>query len=863
MKSGIEEELNRLSQISKPSIFAYKGYSIDFVSRLNKLSGNRSTFDLFIDDSFKVKLDEVNHNLTKFLSTCLAYESDILILPYLFLKILDSKLDLKLLNRDITIINNPIHSLYPYEFDHKSSDIEEIISKGGSHKIEENDSLNLMCASVERVGSHDYVTYLDLTEELEIQQIDVESKHEIIFVNNTIGNTIQFDDSGYYDLKWNIFFDEINQDAVITITNDSLNQKILSELSYLQGLYDLNGYNLRLIKKENNLGVRHRPELLHILNEYWQSDQFRTIEFYKNPDQSKEVVNVSQGTIIEKITTESEEASKGNNFNDIFVTAPTGAGKSLLYQIPAIYLAEKHNLITIIISPLIALMEDQVNALEEKGIYNAVFINSNISFTERQKRLDAIHAGHISILYLSPELLLSYSIEHFIGERSIGLFVIDEAHLVTTWGRDFRVDYWFIGNYLKKIRKRSKLKFPITAFTATAAFGGPNDLVFETIESLNMVVRDLFIGKARRDDIEFDIKQTSYNRYEKERENKTIKMVESYVKNNTKALVYFPWTRQLKITYSSIDNYSREYVNTYYGDLYKKDKSDVLENFKMGDLKVVLATKAFGMGVDISDIEEVYHHAPSGSLSDYVQEIGRVARIRGIQGRAKVDFSIEDLRYAKILYGLSSIKDWQVKLTLKKLFQIYLNKKSRNFLVSIEDFSHIFDITQDDCDNKVKSALVLIEQDLIKKYNYPAVIVRPKSLFAEVFCWVRKSRCSEFERKYYKYIDKKIEHNESFIDHITGKEKKDIRTIFKIRLNDLWENEGNEITFPKFKADFFTGALFKSFIKDYLPVYELNFNLKKPANETLRSFTNHLKILENSFRSFGDSFFQEMNLVFH
>ena len=209
---------------------------------------------------------------------------------------------------------------------------------------------------------------------------------------------------------------------------------------------------------------------------------------------------------------------------------------------------------------------------------------------------------------------------------------------------------------------------------------------------------------------------------------------------------------------------------------------------------------------------------------------------------------------------MSSIKDWQVKLTLKKLFQIYLNKKSRNFLVSIEDFSHIFDITQDDCDNKVKSALVLIEQDLIKKYNYPAVIVRPKSLFAEVFCWVRKSRCSEFEKKYYKYIDKKIEHNESFIDHITGKEKKDIRTIFKIRLNDLWENEGNEITFPKFKADFFTGALFKSFIKDYLPVYELNFNLKKPANETLRSFTNHLKILENSFRSFGDSFFSRDEL---
>ena len=127
---------------------------------------------------------------------------------------------------------------------------------------------------------------------------------------------------------------------------------------------------------------------------------------------------------------------------DLFLTAPTGAGKSLLFQIPSFYISKNKD-VTIVVSPLIALMEDQVDAIKKDRKFDKVaYLNSNLSLIEREKIIEACKEGNIDILYLSPELLMSYDIRHFIGERNLGLMVIDEAHLITTWGRDFRVDYF-------------------------------------------------------------------------------------------------------------------------------------------------------------------------------------------------------------------------------------------------------------------------------------------------------------------------------------------------------------------------------------------------------------------------------------
>ena len=147
------------------------------------------------------------------------------------------------------------------------------------------------------------------------------------------------------------------------------------------------------------------------------------------------------------------------------------------------------------------------------------------------------------------------------------------------------------------------------------------------------------------------------------------------------------------------------------------------------------ATKAFGMGIDVSDIREVYHHAPTGCLSDYVQEIGRLARDPQIKGIAKIDFSTNDFRYIRKLHGLSAIKPYQLMQVLKKLMAIYrINGEKRNMLISSSDFNYIFPLsTPENVDQNLKSCLLLISNDLLNKLRFHALIVRPKSLFSKCY----------------------------------------------------------------------------------------------------------------------------------
>jgi RecQ family ATP-dependent DNA helicase len=500
-------------------------------------------------------------------------------------------------------------------------------------------------------------------------------------------------DSSYDQLRNEIFWGKFDTDLILILDGkpDTFDDVKKDEVATLVHLFEHSTHTLTIEIDEIDEDLSFRDDFSVILRNHWGSNSFRDINFYKNPAVGNRVHNVSQGAVIEEIVTQSEYAHKGDVFKDLFLTAPTGAGKSVLFQIPAIFLAEKYNAVTIVVSPLKALMKDQIEGLKSRGIFNAAFINSDISLVERNSIIDDINEGKISILYLSPELLLSYHLEHFIGNRKLGLLVVDEAHLVTTWGRDFRVDYWFLGNYIKKLRKYHSSKFPVLAVTATAVYGGPDDLVFETVESLNMQMRRLFIGNIRREDISFEVNQIEYeSSYEIERKQKTIDQIAQFIRDGTKAIVYFPWTSQIREIQLSLPEEHRDKVRMYYGNVSKEERAEVLEGFRDGDLKVVLATKAFGMGVDISDIEVVYHHAPSGNLSDYVQEIGRVARKSEIDGLAKVDFSSKDLKYTKILYGLSAIRQWHVYGVLEKLFRVFRLKKKRNFLVSVEDFKHIF-----------------------------------------------------------------------------------------------------------------------------------------------------------------------------
>ena len=362
-------------------------------------------------------------------------------------------------------------------------------------------------------------------------------------------------------------------------------------------------------------------------------------------------------------------AKCNRNYSDIIITAPTGTGKSIFFQIPAIYLHEEYSLLTIVISPLIALMNDQVNEIKERGISFSTYINSEITFEERQERIAGIKDGKYSIIYLSPELLLANDIKNIIGDRKIGLFVVDEAHLVTSWGRDFRVDYWFLGDYIEKLRRGNRfnnntdsMQFPVLCLTATAVFGGTDDVVGDLQKSLNLACSydNIYFGSVRRDNcdhsIEFDINvvgERKSNTNKEDKINQTCKRIINLIESNKKTIVYFPYISQIEDVYKKVVELKPEYANyieRYSGSgMDKFEKNESYTRFKERDLSIMLSTKAFGMGINIPDVEVVYHYAPTGTLADYVQEIGRAAR-KIPKGYAVTDYLKNDMNYAKVLW---------------------------------------------------------------------------------------------------------------------------------------------------------------------------------------------------------------------
>ena len=277
--------------------------------------------------------------------------------------------------------------------------------------------------------------------------------------------------------------------------------------------------------------IRKCPqEIYDSLERYWGYPSFRSIKMYDLAaveDHQKEVITISQEDIICDLIEQAENCVAGKTYRDIFVTAPTGSGKSLMFQLPAIYLAEKYSLLTLVITPLIGLMNDQVQNLEERGYTGAKTINSDISPIVRDEILASVANGDCDILYLSPESLLSRSdVEQLIGKRKIGMLVVDESHIVTTWGKQFRPDYWYLGDHIRKLRKRQSqsetdpVPFIIATFTATAIYGGNEDMYHETLNSLHMVNPITHLGHIRRSNISIEVSQAekkTRNEYESDK----------------------------------------------------------------------------------------------------------------------------------------------------------------------------------------------------------------------------------------------------------------------------------------------------------------------------------------------------------
>lgn len=550
----------------------------------------------------------------------------------------------------------------------------------------------------------------------------------------------------------------------------------------------------------------YRTDFSDYLKDIWGYESFKQIDVYQKPDENKDVVKVSQAQIIEDIVNEAEKANTGGNHKDVFITAPTGAGKSVIFQIAAIYLANKYRKMTIIVSPLIALMKDQVDNLHKKGVTNVAYINSELNFIEKENVINKIKDEKIDLLYLAPETLLSYTIENFVGERMLGLFIVDEAHIVTTWGKGFRPDYWYLGKYLSKIRTGDH-QFPIVTFTATAVYGGNDDMYDETIESLNMKSTIKYLGDIKRNDIGFSI-SVNQERIGKEKY-RALKLsgirerIKTNIENGRKMIVYFPYASlagELEVS-TELHEFSNQ-ICMYTGKLTKMQKQLAEEDFKAGRKLVMFATKAFGMGIDINDIVEVYHYAPTGNLNDYVQEIGRAARKQDIHGLATIDFMSKDFSFINMLFGMSSIKQYQIKAVLKKIYSIYSQKSKQNFLVTPNDFSYLFTNESRDgmsaLERKIKTVLLMIEKDLEMQFGFPVLISRPKSMFSKAYVVVDKVCENNLKRSTYGKYFKKI-HNGRNHERQDNVDVSDAGDVFLVDLKKLWEEHYPDRTFASFK----------------------------------------------------------------
>ena len=333
---------------------------------------------------------------------------------------------------------------------------------------------------------------------------------------------------------------------------------------------------------------------------------------------------------------------------DAVVLMPTGGGKSLCYQIPALVLDG----LTVVISPLIALMKDQVQALQANGIA-AAFLNSSLSFTEEKAISDQLHVGTLKLLYISPERLFQQNFLEWIGAMKVKLFAIDEAHCISSWGHSFRPEY----KKLNVIKQRFP-DVPVIALTATADRTVRGDIA----ENLGLRDARMFISSFDRPNLSLAVLPGQG------RLNAIARIMARHV--GKCGIIYCSSRANTEKVAAKLQGIGVKAAH-YHAGMDAEERSRVQDDFISGKLHVICATIAFGMGIDKSDVRFVIHYNMPSTLEGYYQEIGRAGRdgepaetimfysYADVQGQMFHIEKVEDEQYKAILTAkLDRIKEY-------------------------------------------------------------------------------------------------------------------------------------------------------------------------------------------------------------
>jgi ATP-dependent DNA helicase RecQ len=425
---------------------------------------------------------------------------------------------------------------------------------------------------------------------------------------------------------------------------------------------------------------------INILEQYWNHTSFRPLQ--------EEIIT----SVLEN--------------NDTFVLLPTGGGKSICFQIPALI----KDGICIVVSPLVALMKDQVNSLKEKGI-KAMAITSGIKYTELDTLLDNCIYGNYKFLYLSPERLQQDIVKQRIEQMNVNLIAVDEAHCISQWGNDFRPAYKNIS-----ILRQLQPHVNVIALTATAK----PEVIKETIKALDFIAPKLFKASFTRPNISYQVLHSEDKTYD----------LEQLLKRHKGSSIIYVRSRKMSIEIHNILEKKGFSSTFFHGGIPTKDKNNRLEQWMNNQKEIMVATTAFGMGIDKPDVKTVIHVNLPESLESYYQEAGRAGRNNeNAYAFLLTNKSDEQVLKNQFIKSLPSIDE--IKLVYRKLcnfFQISYGEGAQTaHLFNFSDFCKAYTFKS----SKTFNALQLLDRNsvikLSQQFNYKTklqFIVSNASMFS-------------------------------------------------------------------------------------------------------------------------------------
>ncbi len=448
--------------------------------------------------------------------------------------------------------------------------------------------------------------------------------------------------------------------------------------------------------KEGCAYCNTRLDVVYNLKTFFGYDRFRTYEGEPLQEQA------------------AKAAVEGASLLAIF---PTGGGKSLTFQLPALMAGRSVHGLTVVISPLQSLMKDQVDNLAERGITDAVTINGLLDPITRAESIRMVQEGEASLLYISPEMLRSKTIERILMSRHVVRFVIDEAHCFSSWGQDFRVDYLYIGKFISKYKQEKGYKspIPVSCFTATAKQKVVQDICDYFKHTLNLDLK-LFASSASRTNLRYSVIHAEGD------SDKYMKLRGLVAESHCPTIIYVSRTRRTLELASKLtrDGYKALPFNGKMGSDEKVENQDAFMNDRV---RIIVATSAFGMGVDKKDVGLVIHYDISDSLENYVQEAGRAGRDPNLSARCYVLYSDSDLDKHFILLN-------QTKLSISEIQQVWkavkeLTRQRMRVCCSALEIARQagWDDSVSDIETRVRTALATLEQGgyLVRGNNVPHV----------------------------------------------------------------------------------------------------------------------------------------------